>query len=305
MSRAPEGASEAAPYFPAFFDLSDRNILVAGGDAASAAKAAAFAEAGARVLLASPFPGDEALSLAPAVRIARRGWLFGDLIDCFLACAGPRLPLGAVERLSSAAAEAGALFYAVDRPAFSDFSSGSAVRRGALSIGISTGGAAPAFGQALRRRIEALIPDEAGAYLPAADNLRARVKAKFEGALRRRFWAEAADSAFDLMQTSDAPKTEKAWAAWLQKRLDGAEAQPAQLIVIAAPKSVDDITLGQARALSRADLAFIATGANDACMALLRREAERRAVKDLSEAEGVTASLSPGQLAVVIVPLVK
>jgi uroporphyrin-III C-methyltransferase/precorrin-2 dehydrogenase/sirohydrochlorin ferrochelatase len=190
----------------------------------------------------------------------------------------------------------------VDRPALSDFSSGSAVRRGALSIGISTGGAAPAFGQALRRRIEALIPDGAGAYLPAADNLRARVKAKFEGAPRRRFWADAADAAFDLMQGGDAPKTEKAWAAWMQQRLDGAGAEPAKLIVIAAPKSVDDVTLGQARALSRADVAFIAAGAEQACLSLLRRDAEQRAVKDLAEAQGAAQVLAPGQLAVALVP---
>lgn len=297
MSRAPSGVS----YFPAFFDLSGRKVLVAGGDAASAAKAAAFAEAGARVLLASPFPGPEALALASAVRIANRGWLFGDLIDCFLACAGPRLPLGAVERLASAASETGAMFYAVDRPDFSDFSSGAAVRRGALSIGISTGGAAPAFGQALRRRIEALIPDGATTYLPAADQLRAKVKAKFDGAPRRRFWADAADAAFDLMQAGDAPKTEKAWGQWLQQRLDGASAEPAKLIVIAAPKSVDDVTLGQARALSRADVAFIVQGAERACLSLLRRDADQRAVKDLSEAQAAAKKLAPGQLSVAIV----
>ena len=302
MSRAPSGVS----YFPAFFDLRDRKVLVAGGDAASAAKAAAFAEAGARVLLTSPFPGPEALALRDGVRVAHRGWLFGDLIDCFLACAGPRLPQGAVERLASAAAETGAMFYAVDRPDFSDFSSGSAVRRGALSIGISTGGAAPALGQALRRRIEALIPDGAAAYLPAADNLRAKVKAKFDGAPRRRFWADAADAAFDLMQGGDAPKSEKAWTAWLQQRLDGAGADPAllpaRLVVIPAPKSVDDVTLGQARALSRADVALIAAGAERACLSLLRRDADQRAVKDLSEAQSAAETLTPGQLAVAIVP---
>ena len=298
MSRAPSGVS----YFPAFFDLRGRKVLVAGGDSASAAKAAAFAEAGARVLLVSPFPGPEALGLAPNVKVAHRGWLFGDLMDCFLACAGPRLPLGAVERLASAAAETGAMFYAVDRPGVSDFSSGSAVRRGALSIGISTSGAAPAFGQALRRRIEALIPEGAAAYLPAADQSRAKVKAKFDGASRRRFWADAADAAFDLMQNGDAPKSEKAWEAWLQQRLDGAGADSARLIVIAPPKSVDDVTLGQARALSRTDVAFIAEGAELACLSLLRRDADQRAVKDLSEAQSAAENLGLGQLAVAIVP---
>ncbi len=305
MTRAPSGASGAAPYFPAFFDLSGRKMLVAGGDSASAAKAAAFAEAGARVLLVSPFPGDEALALAPEVRIAHRGWLFGDVIDCFLVCAGPRLGQGAVERLAGAAEAADALFYAIDRPAFSDFSSGSAVRRGALSIGISTAGAAPAFGQTLRRRIEAMLPEAASAYLPAADALRAKVRAKLDGAPRRRFWADAADAAFDLMQSADAPHTEQAWAAWLQARLNNAAADPARLIVIPAPASLDDVTLGQARALSRADVAFIQQGAHEACLSLLRREAERRAIANVEEARAALENVPPGQIAVAIVPLME
>jgi len=301
MSRAPSGASGAAPYFPAFFDLSGRKILVAGGDAASAAKAAAFAEAGARVVLASPFPGPEALALSPGVKVAHRGWLFGDVIDCFLVCTGPRLGQGAVERLAGAAEAAGALFYAIDRPALSDFSGGAAIRRGALSIAVSTAGASPALGQALRRRIEALIPQGAGAYLPAADALRAEVRAKLEGAARRRFWADAADAAFDAMQSGEAPYTEQTWAAWLEARLNNAAAEPARLITIPAPASLDDVTLGQARALSRADVAFIVKGAHEACLSLLRRDAEIRTIARIEDAKAALEKMAPGQLAVAIV----
>ena len=46
----------------------------------------------------------------------------------------------------------------IDRPEFCDFSFGAIVNRSPLIIGISTDGAAPVFGQALRARIEALIP---------------------------------------------------------------------------------------------------------------------------------------------------
>ena len=46
----------------------------------------------------------------------------------------------------------------IDKPAFCDFSFGSIVNRSPLVIGISTDGAAPVFGQAIRAKLEALIP---------------------------------------------------------------------------------------------------------------------------------------------------
>ena len=46
----------------------------------------------------------------------------------------------------------------IDRPAFCDFSFGAIVNRSPLVIGISTDGAAPVFGQAIRAKFEALIP---------------------------------------------------------------------------------------------------------------------------------------------------
>jgi hypothetical protein len=46
----------------------------------------------------------------------------------------------------------------IDKPAFCQFQFGSIVNRSPLVIGISTDGAAPILGQAVRRRIEAILP---------------------------------------------------------------------------------------------------------------------------------------------------
>ncbi len=60
----------------------------------------------------------------------------------------------------------------IDQPEFCDFSFGTIVNRSPLVIGISTDGAAPVFGQALRARIEALIPANFAAWAQAAKEWR-------------------------------------------------------------------------------------------------------------------------------------
>ena len=56
------------------------------------------------------------------------------------------------------ARRAGVPVNVIDKPAFCDFSFGSIVNRSPLVIGISTDGAAPVFGQAIRAKLEALDP---------------------------------------------------------------------------------------------------------------------------------------------------
>ena len=77
----------------------------------------------------------------------------------------------------------------IDKPAFCDFAFGSIVNRSPLVIGISTDGAAPVFAQAIRAKLEALIPRGFARWVDAAQRWRAAVKASglsFEA--RRRFW---------------------------------------------------------------------------------------------------------------------
>ena len=64
----------------------------------------------------------------------------------------------------------------IDRPAFCDFSFGAIVNRSPLVIGISTDGAAPVFAQAIRARIEALLPQSFSRWVEAAARWRGAVK---------------------------------------------------------------------------------------------------------------------------------
>ena len=59
----------------------------------------------------------------------------------------------------------------IDKPAFCDFSFGSIVNRSPLVIGISTDGAAPVFAQAIRAKLEAMIPRGFARWAAAAQGM--------------------------------------------------------------------------------------------------------------------------------------
>src|ERR1700719_3093724 len=80
------------------------------------------------------------------------------------------------KRAVVAAWSAGVLVTFIDRPAFCDFSFGAIVNRSPLVIGISTEGAAPVFGQAIRAKIEALVPQGFARWAAAALAWRPRLR---------------------------------------------------------------------------------------------------------------------------------
>src|SRR6202011_3040272 len=190
---------------PVFFSLAGKRAVVAGGSAAAAWKAELLAAAGATVEVFAADASEELHAVAieqpqsehsdnavNAIVIQARTWQAGDL-------AGAAIAVGAFATdreagaFAAAARAAGVPVNVIDKPAFCDFSFGSIVNRSPLVIGISTDGAAPVFGQAIRAKIEALIPKGFARWADAARAWRPRVQAlalPFRG--RRNFWEKFA-----------------------------------------------------------------------------------------------------------------
>src|SRR5690242_6799842 len=175
---------------PVFFALAGKRAVIAGGSAAGAWKAELLAAAGAAVEVYAADPSDEMRDIAAQanVTIHPRAIESGDFAHAALA-------VGAFEDDSEAAAfaslarTAGVPVNVIDTPAFCDFSFGAIVNRSPLVIGISTDGAAPVFAQAIRARLEALLPRGFAHWAAAASRWRSAVKASglsFAG--RRKFW---------------------------------------------------------------------------------------------------------------------
>jgi uroporphyrin-III C-methyltransferase / precorrin-2 dehydrogenase / sirohydrochlorin ferrochelatase len=259
MSRLPTeiqtGRMGRLSRLPAFFALAGKRAVVAGGGQAAAWKAELLSAAGAAVDVFSSQAGEDmrALTAAPPVghvAIHERAWSADDL--------------------SVAARAAGVPVNVIDRPAFCDFAFGAIVNRSPLVIGISTDGAAPVFGQAIRAKIEALIPNGFARWAEAARSWRPRVQAmalSFRG--RRTLWEKFAERA--VAAPNSAP-TESDFAALLSQ--DAAAQAGSVILVGAGPGDPELLTLRAVRALQSADVILFDHLVSPEILDFARREAK-------------------------------
>ncbi len=266
---------------PVFYDLAGRSAVVVGGSAGAAWKAELLAAAGADVSVFAPAPGEEMLALAAAeraagsVRLVRRAWCPADLAGSAMMVAEAENDGHAAE-LQAAARGAGIPLNVIDRPAFCDFQFGAIVNRSPVVIGISTGGAAPVLGQAIRRRIEILIPQAIAGWARAAGHVR-RVVARrlLDQAARRAFWEPFVDRAF----AGEIGPTTAADVGRLVDRVASSGERGGRVTLVGAgPGDAELLTIKAMRALQRADVILYDDLVSNEVLDLARREAKRMLV---------------------------
>jgi uroporphyrin-III C-methyltransferase/precorrin-2 dehydrogenase/sirohydrochlorin ferrochelatase len=269
---------------PVFFALTDKRVVVAGGSAAAAWKAELLSAAGARVDVYAADPCEEltAVEYDPpggAIRIVRRTWAVDDFADVALAV-GAFDDDASAAGFAAAARSAGVPVNVIDRPAFCDFSFGSIVNRSPLVVGISTDGAAPVFAQAIRAKIEALLPQGFARWVAAAVQWRPAVKASglsFAG--RRKFWQlfTARAVADPHREPSEADVgTLVAEAESLGDAVDNGSVT----LVGAGPGDPELLTLRAVRALQSADDILFDENVAPAVLDFARREARKTVVTE-------------------------
>jgi siroheme synthase-like protein len=183
-------------YYPMMVDLAGRRCLVVGGGRVAERKVALLLESGADVTVVSPVTTQKIADLAArgAIRLARRTARPADLDRVFLAFAATD-DAKANQSVAREVRRAGGLVNVADAPEACDFHVPSVVRRGDLTIAISTGGGSPALAKRLRQRLEATIGPEYEAFLAALRELRARAKEVIaDPAERQALFRRAADS---------------------------------------------------------------------------------------------------------------
>lgn len=285
LSSARLGRIAPLSTLPVFLELAGRRVAVAGGGAGAAWKAELIAAAGADVVLFCPAAElgaemAELLAKGPAAgSLTHRDRSWGR--DSF---AGAALAVGdcasAAEgkAFAGAARAAGVPVNVVDRPAYCDFRFGTIVNRSPAVIAISTGGAAPILGQAIRRRLETLLPGPLAGWAALAAAVRAEVMERLApGPARRAFWERFADRAF----ATRAPDAGDAAAVReLVAELGRGGPAPAGRVTLvgAGPGEAELLTLKAVRALQAADVILFDDLVSDAVLELARREARRMLV---------------------------
>ncbi len=159
-----------AELFPVFLKLAGRRALLVGGGRVAAAKLRGLLDTGAQVTVVAPEVRDE-IAAAP-VTIERRCFAAGDLDGAWLvvAAATPE-----VNRQVALSAEPRCVFVnAVDDVQNASAYLGGVLRRGGVTIAISTDGAAPALAGLLRQGLDALLPADLDEWLQTARDTRQR-----------------------------------------------------------------------------------------------------------------------------------
>ncbi|MFG1344157.1 siroheme synthase CysG [Xanthobacter autotrophicus DSM 431] len=267
---------------PVFFGLEGRRVLVAGGGEAAAWKAELLSAAGARVEVIAAHVCEDLWRLAGApphgpIAIHVRPWHKDDLT-------GATLAIGDFEadeeagRFGAAARDTGVPVNVIDKPALSDFTFGAIVNRSPLVVGISTDGAAPVFGQAVRAKIEALLPSGFKAWALAAKTWRQAVTARgLSHHARRAFWERFAAKA--LSEPHRAPEEADRAALFAAIETEGQAPHTGSVVLVGAgPGDPELLTLKAVRALQSADVVLYDDLVSGAVLDFARREARKMLV---------------------------
>lgn len=150
--------------------LKDRLCVVIGGGPVAIRKVRGLLEAGARVRLVAPEPAAMA-ELSPALEVIQRPYLAGDLEGACLAFAATsnRQVNAAVVREGR---QRGVLVNVADAPETGDFSVPALLRRGELTVAVSTAGGSPALAALLRDRLAEHLGTEWATVIEIAAALR-------------------------------------------------------------------------------------------------------------------------------------
>lgn len=267
---------------PVFYKLADKKVLIAGGTDAAAWKAELLAASGADVCVHAEQldPIFKALIAEPRATGSliwhKRPWAADSFTHMQMAICDAESE-GEAKAFYCAARAAGVAVNVIDQPKFCEFQFGSIVNRSPTVIAISTDGAAPIFGQAIRRKIETLIAPSLKNWSELARDLRQTINQRLEmGNQRRAFWESFVDRAFGA-----APKAGDAEKMIQHAKAIATETSASKgkvTLVGAGPGDAELLTLKAVRALQAADIILFDNLVSSDVLELARREAKRMLV---------------------------
>jgi uroporphyrin-III C-methyltransferase / precorrin-2 dehydrogenase / sirohydrochlorin ferrochelatase len=242
-------------FLPIFLKLRGEPCLVVGAGQVASRKAALLRRAGAHVTMTTEFREEELDRYALAI-----------------AATGDQ----EVNRAVAAAARARRIpVNVVDQPELCSFIMPSIIERAPLVVAVSSGGASPVLARILRARLESLIPAAYGRLAALAAEFRDRVKARFQGPERRRFWERALQG--PIAELVLAGRDAEARAA-LEASLDDARLAftgGEVSLIGAGPGDPDLLTFRALRLMQQADVVVYDRLVSQPILDLVRLEAER------------------------------
>ncbi|MEI6520604.1 MAG: bifunctional precorrin-2 dehydrogenase/sirohydrochlorin ferrochelatase [bacterium] len=207
-------------YFPIMLDLRERKCVVIGGGKIARRKIDGLIEAGAKVTVIAP----KYIEMPTGVEIINRKFEPQDLNDAWLVIAATDSPQ-VNSQVAEAAAERRVWVNVVDEPQICTAIMPAVIRRGMLSLAISTSGACPVWARRLRDKLADQFGVEYGEMLEllwqARQNWKERAKRLTPGQ-RKQVWEDVLDlPILDLVRNEKLDEAEKAIMTCLENAMGG------------------------------------------------------------------------------------
>lgn len=268
---------------PVFWALEGRRVIVAGGTDAAAWKAELLAACGAQVHVHAEELSETFERLIgrgaehPQGEFIHRPQAWNaSIFEGAVIAIGDCEDEDEAQAFFEAARAAGVPVNVIDKPSFCQFQFGSIVNRSPVVVSISTDGAAPILAQAIRRRIETLLPASLKSWAELAQSLREKINDRLTpGPQRRAFWERFVDRAFG---SEPGPGSETAILADAGRLATSPVEKGRVTLVGAGPGDAELLTLKAVRALQAADVILFDDLVSDEVLELARREAKRMLV---------------------------
>jgi siroheme synthase-like protein len=155
--------------YPVFLRFQGRRALLVGGGHVAAAKLLGLLAAGARVRVVAPEIAPELER--PEVEIRRGPFVPEDLDGAFFVVAAA--PAEVNRQVREAADARGVFVNAVDDAKAASAFLGGVIRKGGVTVAVSTEGRAPALAGLLREALEKVLPDDVSSWIELGERVRA------------------------------------------------------------------------------------------------------------------------------------
>jgi precorrin-2 dehydrogenase/sirohydrochlorin ferrochelatase len=174
-------------FYPAFIDLENRTVLVVGGGVVAERKVETLLETGARITVVSPQITEQLQDFAHSRRITvrLRNFFPSDMDGVSLVISATDDPTIQSE-VASIAASRNILVNTVDKPELCSFIVPAILRRGDITIAISTSGKSPSLAAELRTRLDRVLSEDIARTARVLGAVRQEVHQHFAGSDERK-----------------------------------------------------------------------------------------------------------------------
>lgn len=268
-------------YFPLFYDLNHKPVLVVGGGEVACRKVESLLKAGALVTVVSPSLDTFLQQQFEANAITWvKGFYQSELIDDFIQIWATTDNPELNHRVHHDARRAGIMVNVVDDTPYCDFITPSMINRGKIQIAFSSGGSSPVLIRNLRKTFEAVLPQNLSLQAEFASSKRDDIKHKLPNVRNRRlFW----ETFFDRKEVISA-STNAELESCYNRLIDEQNFEPSYAVTwVETSEDFELLSLKALRLMQSAEMVLFHDNVSPVFIDGVRRDAERSQWQTLAE----------------------